>query len=483
MKKLIAIIVLVTILSFSAFTDIKIAALTLTEPYGVGDFVTALDALISADTTIDLILGPAEALGGDSNKARIIFSDTSGIITLAPADTFTRSREVYNALVAAKTLAERYEITIIPGTLWEVDTNYRCFESAPIIGPDGEIARVRRKAHQYVTDPLVDPGIRLDTVITRDGDIYTYMLSITNESRDLAPLYSAFDDTADILLIATRRWITDFAGVVDVIEAGCPPDWSYISAYFPPSEIEGLVDNGWARPEAPIVIDCFDRVAAADFTANLLPAYRPIDEWFIYRDYIATSDWIIVTCEPDSPLTKSVLKAVIIAHDTLGNPVESVYINYGPAGEIPSRSGWTDEYGIFTFTTCAEDSYYFLLSADSCIIEPEETTIFVGYDAPACTIEVTVMLDTVYYVGESNLPKNVELSAQPNPFNSACRITAPGPVEIYDINGQLVRAIRESPLPNRSTIWNPGKDIGSGIYLLRCTTEAEPMEIKLIYLK
>ena len=127
MKKLI--ISVVIFVAITCYGDIKIASLEVNGPDYAANTMTALDAILIADPTIDLIIGPAEGLGGDSNKARIIFGDSSGIITFAPADTFLRSRHVYNTLLGACALAEEFGVTIIPGTLWEVDEDYRCFES------------------------------------------------------------------------------------------------------------------------------------------------------------------------------------------------------------------------------------------------------------------------------------------------------------------------------------------------------------------
>ncbi len=84
-----------------------------------------------------------------------------------------------------------------------------------------------------------------------------------------------------------------------------------------------------------------------------------------------------------------------------------------------------------------------------------------------------------------NIPEKIALSVSPNPFNSACKITAPADanIEIYDLRGNIVNGglqpfVQNSGLePAVDTTaqssaycaftWTPGKTISSGIYFVR----------------
>jgi hypothetical protein len=60
---------------------------------------------------------------------------------------------------------------------------------------------------------------------------------------------------------------------------------------------------------------------------------------------------------------------------------------------------------------------------------------------------------------------NSIILVEPNPFNSSCRITAPGPVEMFDLSGRLV-----STHPGNGSIWRAidsgGNEMPSGIFLV-----------------
>ncbi len=98
-------------------------------------------------------------------------------------------------------------------------------------------------------------------------------------------------------------------------------------------------------------------------------------------------------------------------------------------------------------------------------------------------------------------PEAFAISAYPNPFNSAVTITAPAgaEVEVFDVNGRYIKTLRPSatslekggtdsaPLhkggQGGSYIWQPGDNIGSGVYLVRATVGGEGASRKIIYLK
>jgi hypothetical protein len=110
-------------------------------------------------------------------------------------------------------------------------------------------------------------------------------------------------------------------------------------------------------------------------------------------------------------------------------------------------------------------------------------------------------------IAESPLmPKSPGISAYPNPFNSACRISVgeglvPSRVEIFDINGRMVAelpnggtvgVVRERPENggrfanrpyNREFLWQPDAALGSGIYLVRMKVGGESVAKRIVYLK
>jgi len=99
------------------------------------------------------------------------------------------------------------------------------------------------------------------------------------------------------------------------------------------------------------------------------------------------------------------------------------------------------------------------------------------------------------------------ISAHPNPFNSAVRISvetqnlASLQIEIFDVNGRMVDNLsvgegpRAFPLdgnsPNGSAqghsptniVWQPDDNIGSGIYLVRATVGEQSISKRIVYLK
>ncbi len=500
MKKLFLLSVIIFV-AITCYGDIKIASLEVDGPDYAANTMTALDAILIADPTIDLIIGPAEGLGGDSNKARIIFGDSSGTITFAPADTFQRSRHVYNTLLGACMLAEEFGVTIIPGTLWEVDEDYRCFESAPIIGPDGRIQRVRRKLQQFLINSLIDPGIRLDTIFCRDGSEYTYLIAISNETRDLPVVYSwAGSDSADIILFPTRRWFGNFDMIHSAISVGCPPDWSYIEVLFPWSDYSSLYLYNWAAIKSVFIDSPLGSTPGAVIAQNMHSSIRPDIGWYILDDYVETPEGLIVAFDPETLAMRYLPHIDIFAFDSLGDPVAGVFVNYGAPGTVPSHGGWTGVNGHFTYVSCEEESLYFLFAKDSCYIFPEDTILFISESSPFCSLAIFVDFDTINAIGESALPTDLSLSAYPNPFNSAVKIRVRGiegsrvRVEIFDINGKRVRGFKGSRVrgvtPNADNrapitefVWQPDKSIGSGIYLVRAKVGDETTIKRIVYLK
>ncbi len=493
------------IIAAVSYADIKIAALEIDGPNYANELMAAIDGVLAADSTIDLILGPAEALGGDTNKARIYFRDSAGVI-IPTADAFTRSWCIKSTIEGAQILAERYGTTIIPGTFWEIDENLRCYESIPIVGPDGNIQRVRRKAHMAVTDYAIDPTIKLDTIYTHDGSEYTYMIAISNETRDLWEVYSSLSAyNPDLLLVPAVHWSQNFFQIVNIIENGYLPDPAFLRTYI--NTWDGDMLDQLASHNSVIVFSCLDTLPGGVFAANFWDDYLPDLCWYGFDEIIETEYGNIYTFDPDEPVIYQQMHITIHALDTLDEPVESLFINFGAPGEIPTNSGWTNSDGIFNYITAEEESLFFLMAKDSCIVMPEETTVFVSNDNPACTVTVHVELDSIYGIAETDLPGELYLHTSPNPFNSAVSISAPAgaEVEIYDVNGRRIKTLwpflwtqasatslekggTEVPLHKGnlggSIIWRPGDNIGSGIYLVRSVVgDGESTSKRVVYLK
>ena len=87
--------------------------------------------------------------------------------------------------------------------------------------------------------------------------------------------------------------------------------------------------------------------------------------------------------------------------------------------------------------------------------------------------------------------ERAELSVYPNPFNSSISISAPegAKVEIFDLRGNVVGAglapaQQQGDRKSHPYIWQPEKEITSGIYLIRATTKDGLTETKrIIYLR
>ena len=69
-------------------------------------------------------------------------------------------------------------------------------------------------------------------------------------------------------------------------------------------------------------------------------------------------------------------------------------------------------------------------------------------------------------IAEGKLPQQIDVEIAPNPFNSACRITAYGvacpEIEIYDARGNLV-----ATGTGQNFIWRPGENLPAGKYIVK----------------
>ena len=107
--------------------------------------------------------------------------------------------------------------------------------------------------------------------------------------------------------------------------------------------------------------------------------------------------------------------------------------------------------------------------------------------------------DSSTSVAENNIPKKLEITSYPNPFNSAVKITAPvsAEIEIFDVNGRIVDnlTVREGSRvfkPNANVknensptniVWQPSENISSGVYLVRLSIGDESTSKRIVYMK
>jgi len=481
MKKYIASILI--LLSASTFATIRIASVNSSTSDLANSILENIDAMLYSDSTIDLILGPSEGMGGDSNKARVIFADSAGTIQISAADTFYRSREICVIIEGLCHLAEIYNTVILPGTVWEVDSNYRCFESMPIIGSDGNIQRVRRKSHKLRTDMHIDSQIRLDTIITRDSSEYTYLITISNETRTLAPLYGTLEETADIWLLSSRRWAEDFEIIADQVQTESPPNWLYINTIFPTDYLITLYDSNWISTTTPVIVSTPGENSGATWTLDILSDGSELSEWYIYPEYQETPEGFVVSFNPDSLSHRFQKDYVVYAHDTSGMPVNSLQAYYYSLSMDTLGSRITNDLGYLTIPLCGPDSFIIIFRFGDALISPKDTTLYISSFEPE-TLDIVVTIDTTGI--SDNLPEHISFSAYPNPFNTQCKISAPGAVTIYDIEGKFIRHLENSGKNSLNTVWDGrnslGKEVSSGIYFAYCN-RADKRLIRLILLK
>jgi hypothetical protein len=105
---------------------------------------------------------------------------------------------------------------------------------------------------------------------------------------------------------------------------------------------------------------------------------------------------------------------------------------------------------------------------------PDSSALYFSYSP----YEPDAVGDTKYI----DLPDNIELSAYPNPFNSATTITLTGvelaEIGIYDITGRLITTLHTV---GGQALWDAGS-YSSGLYFARAAGE-KPSVIKLILLR
>lgn len=98
-------------------------------------------------------------------------------------------------------------------------------------------------------------------------------------------------------------------------------------------------------------------------------------------------------------------------------------------------------------------------------------------------------------VTQDQVPAHTQLQVYPNPFNPTVKIAlnisnqSQAQINIYNLKGQLVKSLYSGMLETgkRDFVWNGlddhGKNVGSGVYFLKYTTENDNITRKLMLLK
>jgi len=200
--------------------------------------------------------------------------------------------------------------------------------------------------------------------------------------------------------------------------------------------------------------------------------------------------------------------------DIIGEPVESLFVEWSPADSSDWTPRWTDSTGFAAFNPPRPGEYdirmaYFM---SGFFIDPVETTMVLTATESVDTLICRILPDT-NAIAESVLPKSSEISVYPNPFNSAVTIfldtpvgagLRPARVEIFDLAGRRVAQLPSPsvPLPageggnsfsfwekvsegrmRAEFTWQPEESVGSGVYLVLATADGETVMRRIVYLK
>jgi pimeloyl-ACP methyl ester carboxylesterase len=83
---------------------------------------------------------------------------------------------------------------------------------------------------------------------------------------------------------------------------------------------------------------------------------------------------------------------------------------------------------------------------------------------------------------KNQIPEQMSITAYPNPFNSACKLTSSGDgiFEIYDVQGKLIDLL---VCANGDAVWRPSEETPAGVYLIKTKSGLLESISKVTYLK
>ncbi|RKZ25797.1 hypothetical protein DRQ29_05790 [bacterium] len=135
--------------------------------------------------------------------------------------------------------------------------------------------------------------------------------------------------------------------------------------------------------------------------------------------------------------------------------------------------------GSFTIELPTRDVWYVVASNEEWLTDDE-------------LISIDVELNVSPAVDESQKPENIYLAISPNPFNSACKITAPANAEItiHNVQGNTVfktnypTGTTSNTEKIREIVWKPDENVPSGIYIVNISAKNElAISRRIVFLK
>ena len=273
---------------------------------------------------------------------------------------------------------------------------------------------------------------------------------------DIFPCSSGDFLISGTTLMGGRRWLMKINSVGDTL-------W----VITPPITIISLLES------APNEFLCIsgDRVCKIDGTGSILwtrdLSFGPSGYSHIFvREIVSTNDGNFVFC--GSTGASGVQDGLIAKIDSAGNVIWSNSVDIGGRLDVFLSISQTQDSGY----VCTGYS-----SINSGLYEyPESLEV--------CLVKFSEDGDIIWENGTKN-PNILSLSVSPNPFNSACRISAPDNaiVEIFDLNGRIVYEMPVGSRPASTVLWQPNKSVPSGVYLVRAKIGDKNITKRVVYLK
>ena len=196
-----------------------------------------------------------------------------------------------------------------------------------------------------------------------------------------------------------------------------------------------------------------------------------------------SDEWIVFTI--DTTIYSVIQITITMTGQAVG--FENIVV---PAGSF-NNCLHTEYTGIYCYTSP--------MGSDSGELSPmnmwsaEEVGVVMSIDYPTDTVDTATSPTThrlIQYELSSveeqikKIPEKLELSAFPNPFNSACKIQTLNPIgetakiEVFDISGRCLESA-----DNSAMTWQPTDNIGSGVYFIKASIGAKSVMNKVVYIR